>query len=132
MASIRHERRIAAPASVVWSIIRRPESIVEWFPGIVDVVVEGERRTITTAIGMVINERIITVDDVSRRFAYTITDDVYRSHLGTIDVIDLDDGTSLCVYSTTGEPDTLILIIAGGTARALERIEELATREGGE
>ena len=132
MASIRHERRIAASAERVWSLIRRPESIVDWFPGIVDVSVEGSSRTITTAMGMVIHERILVCDDAARRFAYSIVDEGYRLHVGTIDVIELGVDESLCVYSTTAEPDTLALIISGGTVGALERIEELSTGERGD
>ena len=47
MASLRHERRIAADADTVWGVITRPESIVEWFPGVVSCTVEGNFRTIT-------------------------------------------------------------------------------------
>ena len=36
-------------------------------------------------------------------------------------MIELAEGDSLCVYSTTAEPDALALIVAGGTIGALER-----------
>ena len=126
MASLRHERRIAAPADTVWEVIRRPEDIVAWFPGITDVAVEGTTRTITTATGLVIPERIMAIDDTLRRFAYTITAPLYRFHLGVIDVFELGPCDSLCVYSTTAEPDLLCLVVAGATAAALEEIERLA------
>ena len=42
-----------------------------------------------------------------------------RWHLGTLDVIDLEDGTSLVVSSTDAEPATLALIIGGATGNAL-------------
>jgi hypothetical protein len=126
MASIRHERRINAPADVVWSVIARPESIVEWFPGVVAASVEGSLRTITLASGIQMPEEILTIDAAQRRFAYRITAPPYRFHLGVIDVIELAVGDSLCVYSTTAEPDTLALIIAGGTIGALGEIQRLA------
>ena len=126
MASLRHERRIAAPADAVWEVVRRPEDIIAWFPGISDVVVEGTTRTITTATGLVIPERIMAIDDTLRRFAYTITAPLYRFHLGVIDVVELGSNDSLCVYSTTAEPDLLCLVVAGATAAALEEIERLA------
>jgi len=126
MASIRHERRINAPADVVWHVIERPESIVEWFPGIVSATVKGTLRTITLASGIVMPEELLTIDPSQRRFAYRITAAPYRFHLGVIDVIELAEEDSLCVYSTTAEPDALALIIAGGTVGALSEIQRLA------
>jgi Polyketide cyclase / dehydrase and lipid transport len=126
MASIRHERRISAPADVVWHLIARPESIVEWFPGVVSATVDGAFRTITLASGIVMPEEILTIDALQRRFAYRITAPLYRFHLGVIDVIEVGEDDSLCVYSTTAEPDALALIVAGGTIGALSEIQRLA------
>jgi hypothetical protein len=126
MASLRHERRISAPADVVWHVIAQPESIVNWFPGVVSCKVEGSMRTITLASGIVMPEEILTIDALQRRFAYHITAPLYRFHLGTIDVIELAERESLCVYSTTAEPDALALIVAGGSLGALAEIQRLA------
>jgi len=126
VASLRHERRIAATADVVWDVVRRPESIPTWFPGIVSCTVEGDVRVITTATGMEIPEKIMTIDSTIRRFAYRVTAPLYTFHLGVIDVIEIGPFDSLCVYSTTAEPDTLALLIAGGTVGALEEIQRLA------
>jgi hypothetical protein len=43
-----------------------------------------------------------------------------------IDVIALGPSDSLCVYSTTAEPDPLALLIAGGTVGALDEIQKIA------
>jgi hypothetical protein len=126
MASLRHERRIAAEADVVWSVITRPESIVEWFPGVESCVVEGNLRTITLVTGMELPEEILTNDAIQRRFAYRITSPLFRFHFASIDVIELGKHDTLCVYSTTAEPDTLALLIAGGTLGALEQIRRIA------
>jgi hypothetical protein len=126
VASLRHEIRIAATADAVWSIVTRPESIPEWFPGIVSCTVDGTVRVVKTAIGLEMPEEILTNDPLLRRFAYRITSPVYKFHLGTIDVIALGERESLCVYSTTAEPDTLALIVAGGTVAALAQIKQLA------
>lgn len=126
MASLRHERRIAASADVVWDIVRRPESIPDWFPGIVSCTVDGDVRVITTATGMEIPEKIMTIDSTIRRFAYRVTAPLYTFHLGVIDVIEIGQFDSLCIYSTTAEPDTLALLIAGGTVGALEEIARRA------
>jgi hypothetical protein len=126
VASLRHERRISADADTVWGIVRRPESIPEWFPGIVSCTVEGNVRVITTAIGLEIPEEILSNDDALRHFAYRITAPQYSFHLGVIDVFDLAPDDSLCVYSTTALPDALALLIAGGTVGALNEIQRLA------
>ena len=126
MASLRHERRIAASADDVWDVVRRPESIPTWFPGIVSCTVDGDVRVITTATGMEIPEKIMTIDSTIRRFAYRVTAPLYTFHLGVIDVIEIGQFDSLCVYSTTAEPDTLALLIAGGTVGALEEIARIA------
>ena len=85
--------------------------------------VEGRRRTIMTAVGLEMPEEIITIDDVGApiRLPRSLRAGL-QFHLGVIDVIELGAEDSLCVYSTTAEPDTLALLIAGGTAGALDEI----------
>ncbi len=111
---------------MVWGVITRPESIPDWFPGITSCTVEGNIRVITTASGLEMPEEILTNDPLLRRFAYRITAPMYKFHLGVIDVIAIGENDSLCVYSTTAEPDVLALIIAGGTRDALLQIKRLS------
>ncbi len=129
MASLRHERRIAADADTVWEVVRRPESIPRWFPGIVSCSVEGNLRVITTAAGLEIPEEILANDDASRHFAYRITAPQNQLHLGEIDVFEVAAHDSLCAYTTTAIPDVLAILIAGGTVGALEEIQRLAEKE---
>lgn len=126
MASMRHERRINATVQTVWEIVQHPASIAEWFPGIVSCTVDGPHRVITTATGMDIAEEILTIDPVVHRFAYRITSAPFQFHLGTIDVIEITAHDSLCVYSTTAEPDVFALLVSGGTAGALDEIKRQA------
>jgi hypothetical protein len=131
VATVRYERRIAAAPDVVWGVVRRAESIPEWFPGITAARVDGTTRTITLGSGIEMPEEIVIVDDLLRRFQYRITSPLYRSHLGTIDVIELGERDSLCVYSTNAEPDVLALVIGGGSYRALAEIERIALERSG-
>lgn len=126
MATVRYERRIAASADDVWNVVKDPASIPNWFPGITSCDVEGNIRTIHLANGISMPEEIIVSDSITRRFAYRITSPLYSSHLGTIDVIEIGENDSLCVYSTTAEPDVLALVIGGGSYGALQEIERLA------
>lgn len=121
-ASERRQLRIKRPADDVWKLVGNPELIHTWFPGIVSCRVEGDTRTIVTATNQELPERIITNDAVQRRFQYSITSPLFKEHLGTVDVIDLEDSTSLVVYSTDADPATMALTIAGGTAEALEEL----------
>jgi Polyketide cyclase / dehydrase and lipid transport len=123
IGSIRHEIRIARPASAIWPYVGDPGRLHEWFPGIVSCQVDGTTRIITTGAGLPMPEQIITNDATQRRFQYAITAPIFRYHRGTIDVIDLGDGTSLVVYSTDAEPRTMALVIGGGTHDALAELK---------
>lgn len=120
--SIRHSIRIERPADQVWALAGRPELLHLWFPGIVDCVVDGDRRSITVGTGIVMPEVIVTNDPLQRRFQYRLDIPLVREHLGTIDVIDLGDETCLVTYSTDADPATMALVIGGGTRGALEEL----------
>ena len=126
MATVRYERRISADPDTVWSVFCEPDSIHEWFPGVVSCTVEGNIRTITLGTGLSMPEEILTVDPLLRRFQYKVTSPLYHFHLGTIDVIALGPLDSLCVYSTTAVPDALALITGGATDGALDEIKRMA------
>ena len=115
--STRHEVRLDVPADEVWALVGDPARQHEWFPGIESCTVDGDRRVVMTRSGLPMPEHLLTVDPSLRRLQYRITAPMFREHLGTIDVHDLGDGSSLVVYSTDAEPATLALVI-GGAARA--------------
>lgn len=123
IGSIRHEIRIARPADEIWALAGDPSRLHEWFPGIVACAVDGTRRTITTGAGFDLPEEILVQDDVQRRFQYQLAMPVITHHRGTIDVIDLGDGTSLVVYATEADPRTMALMIAGGCREALDELK---------
>ena len=123
LGSIRHHVRIDRPAADVWSLAGDPARLHEWFPGIVDCRVEGTTRVITTGAGIPMPEELLVVDPVQRRFQYRITAPMFSYHRGTIDVIDLGDGTCVVTYQTDADPRTMALTIAGGTAGALDELK---------
>jgi Polyketide cyclase / dehydrase and lipid transport len=129
MASIRYERRVAATADAVWALVGDPARIAEWFPGVTSADVDGSRRVLHLATGLAMPERIMANDPLARRFVYRLESELVTFHLGSIDVIALGPRDTLCVYSTTAEPDTMALVIGGGTAAALEEIARLAEAE---
>jgi len=127
--SVRTEVRVGRPADEVWALVGDPTRLAEWFPGITGCSVEGDQRVITTGSGLSLPEKILTVDPLLRRFQYRITAPLFAEHLGTIDVHDLGDGTSLLVYSTDAEPSVMALVIGGAAGTGLEQVRDLL--EGG-
>ena len=120
--SVRRQVRIARTPADVWALVGDPARLPEWFPGIVECTVDGMTRVITTGSGIPMPEQLLTIDSVLRRFQYRITSSLFREHLSTIDVLDLDDGTSLVVYSVDAEPSTMALVIGGAAGNALEHL----------
>ena len=123
MASTRYHVRIDAPADEVWRVVGRPDLLHLWFPGIVGCTVEGDTRTIVTGNGVPMPEQIVTHDHLLRRFQYRITAPLFRNHLATLDVLDLDDESCVVVYSTDAEPAVMALVIGGGTLGALRELQ---------
>jgi uncharacterized protein YndB with AHSA1/START domain len=123
LGSIRHEIRIQRSAADVWNRVRDAAGLHTWFPGITSSQVDGTNRVIVLGSGMPMPEEILVIDDVQRRFQYRITAPIFRHHRGTIDVIDLGDGTCMVVYGTEADPRTMALTIGGGTAGALDELK---------
>ena len=124
-ASVRRQVRIACPPDDVWAIVGDPARIAEWFPGIESATVDGDTRPSVTGSGLPMPEQIVTCDPLQRRFQYRITAPMFRDHLSTLDVLDLDDGTSLVVYSADADPSTMALVIAGAAGSALEHLRTM-------
>ena len=118
--SVRHARRVRASADTVWSLAGDPTRLHEWFPGVVACQVEGRERIITLASGLSLPEEILVHDDVSRRFQYRVTSEFFRYHRGTLDVVDLGDGTCLVSYAVDADPRAMALVIAGAAAAGLD------------
>jgi hypothetical protein len=121
--SVRHHVRIGRPADEVWALAGDPARLHEWFPGIVSCQVEGDRRVIVLGSGMPMPEVILVNDPVLRRFQYRLDVPVISFHRGTIDVLDLGDGSCVVSYQTDCDPRTMALTIGGGTAGALDELK---------
>ena len=76
MASIHKEVSIDAPADHVWDALRDVGAIhTRLATGfVVDTQLEGDSRLVTFAGGLVARERIVDVDDRTRRIAYSIVE----------------------------------------------------------
>jgi uncharacterized protein YndB with AHSA1/START domain len=123
--SVRHAVRLACSPDVIWELLGDPVRIPEWFPGIESCTVEGDVRVVVTRSGLPMPEHLLTVDPVLRRIQYRITAPMFKEHLGTLDVHDLHDGSSLVVFSTDADPAPLALVIGGAGRAALQGLPAL-------
>jgi uncharacterized protein YndB with AHSA1/START domain len=123
--TVRRHVRIARSPADVWAMVGDPDRITEWFPGIEGVAVDGDTRVVTTGAGLPMPEDIVTVDPIQRRFQYRIAAPMFREHLSTLDVIDLEDGTCLVVYGVDTTPATLSLVIGGAAGNALGHLKTM-------
>ncbi len=123
--SMRHMIRMECPPDVVWDVVGAPERLAEWWLGVESCEVDGDNRTILTRAGLPMPEKLLTIDHNQRRFQYRITAPLFVEHLSTIDVLDLDDGTCLTVYSVDAEPAVLALVIGGAARASLGQLPEL-------
>jgi carbon monoxide dehydrogenase subunit G len=109
MATLRSDVTIDRPAEEVWSVVSDAGRISEWFPAILTSSANGNGRSCELQGGIPLEEEIVTNDPALRRFQYRIVGGGVPadSHLGTVDVLSLDDRRSLVVYSTDITPDEL-------------------------
>ena len=121
--SMRHHIRIHRDADDVFARVGDAAALHTWFPGITDCSVEGTTRVITLASGVQMPEEILVNDRALRRFQYRIAAPIIRHHRGTIDVLDLGDGSCVVAYATDADPRTMALTIAGASAGALEELK---------
>jgi polyketide cyclase/dehydrase/lipid transport protein len=88
MASIHNEMFVAASPDHVWAAFRDVGAVdTRLARGFVtDVKLEGDTRIVTFANGVVARERIIDVDDATRRLAYSVVEGRPTHHHATFQV----------------------------------------------
>ena len=131
LGSVRYHVRIERGIDDVWELAGDPARLHEWFPGITSCTVDGSLRTIVLGSGIAMPEEILVDDRVQHRFQYRMAVPMFTYHRGTIDGLDLGDGTCVVVYSTDADPRTMALTIAAGTAGALDELKrQMETLDG--
>lgn len=125
VGSIRRSQHIKCTPEKAWEIIGDPSRLHEWFP-IVSCRVEGSKRWIHLANGLVFEEDIVLVDNSMRRFQYTIVNNpIVTQHLGTVDVIDDGRGECIAIYSTDMKPNVLALGIGAAANHGLTKVKKI-------
>lgn len=123
MTSVRVHTRIAAPADVVWKVVSDAAAVSAWFPAVARSSSDGSARSLHLHNGPVIEEEIVTNDQVLRRFQHSIRSGLpLERHLATIDVLDDRDG-ALVVYGADVEPPAAASMMAGLLSEALDGLK---------
>jgi hypothetical protein len=96
-ATIRTEVRIAAPAAQVWAAVRDVGAVDRRLArGFVTAAsVAADVRTVTFANGLTVKERIVSIDDDLRRFAYGAVESRATFHAASIEVVEDGAGARL-------------------------------------
>ena len=109
MTSIHRETLIDARPEDVWSALRDWGALHERLvPGFVaDTRLDGDDRIVTFGSGLVVRERLIALDDDSRRLVWSVIDGPYTHHNGAAQVFAADDGKTRFVWTADLLPDEL-------------------------
>ncbi len=121
--TVRHHVEIAAPADAAWAVVTRADVLPTWFPGLQDCVMKTPTvRTITTGMGLTLDEEIIANDPLQRRFQYRISGGIFKEHLASIDVIALAEARCLVTYASDADPAVMAIVLGGVMAEALRSL----------
>ena len=119
------EIEIAASPEDAWAVVGDFGGI-GWMPGIDDVTVDGDVRTIAM-MGIEIKEQLVSRDDATRTISYSIVDGPVpvESHQATITVHDAG-GASRVTWEVSVAPEGAAMfkdIYQGSLAALKERLE---------
>ena len=107
MPSITKEILIDAAPEHVWAAVRDVGAVHQRLvPGLVtNAVLEDGARTVTFANGLTVRERIVTIDDATRRLVYSATGGRATHHNSSLQVFGEADGKSRLVWITDLLPE---------------------------
>jgi len=125
MASIRRQILIDASSAQVWDALRDWSALHERLvPGFaVSTEVDGRDRVVTFFNGTVYRERIVEVDERSRRLVWSIVDGPYEHHNASAQVLEAAGGRTSFVWIADFLPDEAAARTRGSMDQALEIIK---------
>ena len=115
MASIQKELIVDAPADHVWAALRDIGQVHTRLARefVIDTRLDGDSRLVTFANGEVVRERIVDIDDRTRRLAYAVVDWRTTHHNASFQVTPDGDGRSRLTWITDLLPDSLADLVGG-------------------
>jgi hypothetical protein len=109
MATIWWEESVAVPAEHAWAALRRVDiAHILFSPVLVNGVMDGDVRIVTFADGLVVRERIITVDERRRRIVYSVLGDRFEHHSASMQICPVDDTSCRFIWISDFLPDERI------------------------
>ncbi len=95
---------VNAPPDQVWAFIGDPTTVPRWYPKYVSCEVDGDSRTLRTAEGQVLYERLLERNDEQRWYSYSVVSGApVRTHLASFQVTAEGEGSRIR-WGTTAEP----------------------------
>lgn len=115
MASIHKEVLIDAPPDRIWDAIRDVGAIHTRLARqfVLDTKLEGDSRLVTFANGTVVRERIVDVDDRTRRIAYAVVEWRATHYHASIQLFSDGADRSRLVWIADLLPDELADVVSG-------------------
>jgi len=113
MASVQRTIDLSVPADQAWDAVRDIGAVDRRLvPGVLtDARLEGDGdvRVVTFATGAVVHERVVDVDNVARRFVYTVVDSpfAFRHHQASMEVLPTGQANCRIVWTSDLLPDVL-------------------------
>lgn len=112
MATIWWEQPIAAPAASAWAALRCVDKAHQLFtPVLIAGSMTGDLRELTFADGLVVQERIISIEEERRRVAYSVVGDMFEHHSASMQILPAEDGNCRFVWISDFLPDSLIEVV---------------------
>jgi len=115
MASIHKEILVDAPPEHVWDAVRDIGAIhtrlAQQF--VLDTRLDGDSRLVTFANGAVIRERIVDINDRTRRLVYSVVEWRATHHNASIQVFPDGDTRSRVIWIADLLPDDLTDLVGG-------------------
>lgn len=102
MTMIRRSFTVTTSPDEVWDVLRDIGAVhTRLAPGFVTetVVLARDKRRVTFASGAIVTEQIVSIDDDTRRLAYTILERAAEHHHASFEVLPHDDGATV-VWTT--------------------------------
>jgi hypothetical protein len=120
---------VDAPPDVTWSVVGDLTGVPRWFNKYVECAVDGNIRTLRSAEGAELVERLLERDDDERRYAYmVIAGPPLASHEASFRVVARDGGSTIVWHTNATFLDASIdteARLSAAQRDGLERLKQL-------
>lgn len=132
MASVRKQIVIDTDPHVAWAALQDWGALhTRLAPGfVIDLQLDGTDRLITLFNGVVVRERLVSMDEDERRLVWSIIDDRYAHHNGAAQVTAEGDDRTLFSWTADFLPDELAPTLDQVMERGIQTIKQTLEQAG--